>query len=61
MLWQYLIVSSIVFVSLCITAWKLYQFFINPLHKCNGCAQGCGGCPVDDLKTEIALKQGQKY
>jgi hypothetical protein len=63
MIWQYLIVGLIILTAAVITARKLYRFLTNPLRKCEGCAMGCGGCPVEEFKTQnlkLKIKKSTK-
>ncbi|MEI7663386.1 MAG: FeoB-associated Cys-rich membrane protein [Bacteroidota bacterium] len=47
--WQSIIVGLIILGAAALTALRLYHFFANPAHKC----EGCSGCSLSDLKRDI--------
>lgn len=61
---QQIITILILLLSLAITVrhyWKKYRPVANEkADPCSGCASGCGGCPVLDLKQKIEEKQLEK-
>jgi hypothetical protein len=53
MLLQEITVAIILLATAAVTLIRLFRFLSNPLRKCKGCAQACGGCPVEDLKEQV--------
>jgi hypothetical protein len=53
---QTIVTIIIVLAAAIIALIRLIRFFINPLKKCGGCSQNCGGCALEDLKREIEEK-----
>lgn len=50
---QEILTYVIVFVTLLIVCYKIYQTFTKPKSGCDGCSSNCSGCALDDLKKEI--------
>ena len=53
MILQFLIVGLIVSAAITLTIVKLIRFFLNPVHKC----EGCSGCSLEELKREMDIKK----
>lgn len=49
------------FILIVASGYVIYKFIVTffiPKKGCNGCAtHECGGCPLDELKKEIAQKK----
>jgi len=48
MMWQLLIVGTIIFSALMLTTLRLIRFFRTPASKCHGCS----GCKLAELKNK---------
>lgn len=57
---QYIITLIIIAIAAGIAIFRFVKFLRNPYSKCDGCAQSCSGCAIDDLKKEISQKQELK-
>ncbi|MCX6283325.1 MAG: FeoB-associated Cys-rich membrane protein [Bacteroidetes bacterium] len=52
MMIQYIIVGSIIASALGSVVYKLIRSIEKPAVKCDGCASGCGGCAIGELKAK---------
>jgi hypothetical protein len=57
MILQTTITIVIVLAAAIIAFIRFIRFFTNPIEKCRGCSQNCGGCSLEELKNEIAKKK----
>ena len=54
---QSTITIIIVFAAAIVAMIRFIRFFTNPLKKCGGCSQNCGGCSLEELMREIEEKK----
>ncbi|MEI7491215.1 MAG: FeoB-associated Cys-rich membrane protein [Bacteroidota bacterium] len=52
---QYIIVGFIIAFALGSVVFKLIRSIVKPVSKCDGCASGCGGCAISELKTKKTI------
>jgi len=60
MYWQQIIVGIILLVAVVLSVIRVVRFLTNPLRKCKGCSQACGGCSLEELKHTIEKKKKSK-
>jgi hypothetical protein len=53
------IVLSIIIVLAAISfaVYRIVRYFKNPLHECEDCELGCGGCSLEELKKQMEEKR----
>lgn len=58
---QYILTGIIVFAAVIIAVRKIYLNLLKKKDGCGGCeSDSCSGCPLDDLKQDIAAKNPHK-
>jgi hypothetical protein len=56
-MWQIIITVIIVIMAISVAVYRLVKYFKNPLHECEDCELGCGGCSLEELKKQIEAKR----
>ncbi|MDP1622580.1 MAG: hypothetical protein Q8M08_09620 [Bacteroidales bacterium] len=53
MIWQLIIVGSIIFAASLATVIRVIRFFMTPASKCHGCS----GCKLEELKQNMEQRK----
>jgi len=48
---QIILAILIVLTALSFAVYRIVKYFKNPLHECEDCELGCGGCSLKELKN----------
>jgi uncharacterized protein YoxC len=54
---QIILSISIVIIALAFAIYRMVMYFKNPLHECDNCELGCGGCSLEELKKQVGVKR----